>query len=514
MNSSELAANKVIEWMYAYREYYNNQFKDKENYSLKQLNDASNEMLNEYITKRDKIREIVISDKEILTYIYHECNNNILTFILFDGVSKDTNRNPKARLQPILPYNSQLPLIQSYYDERNTVIVKSRRMGASLMTNEMMKHQLLFVDNSTNFTTHKDLNSLDKKGDTSNTTFGKLRLSLKNSMFSNKGIFKNIDEDNLVENSRVVHRGNSLIGSVLSPTTSVGAACNIGFIDEIAVVEAAYPNASEYILGAISSSTNKLVMYSTFRGTTGNFYKIYEERDERFYQFITLDWKDHPLCNREWYDMISAKMNKDKVMIAQELDHDPYSSREGAVYSYITEMNKVSPSAMNPLINTGKKYIFSDFGGGSSSTVFLLCYTDGVHLYMHDVIKTTIMDENQIKKEIQNKGFWGVPIHGDISGKNQTNTPQNTWFKLLNKVGFVVNGVSNHDMVNCYALVNMKFLEGHFKYNKNINDLSDLEKATWETNTMKVKKDTYSHVTDALAYGARVLFNKSSFSSY
>ena len=513
MNKEQLA-NQVVEWMYAYMDYYNGQFVHKNSFTLAEINEHSNELLQKYFDKREMIRMEVANDKELFQRMYKQCEDNITTFTLFDSFVRDTNRNPKAKLQPMIPYKFQLPLFNSYYDERSTVVIKSRRMGASAIMNEHMKHQLIFVDNSTNFTTHKDLNSLDKAGDVSNTTFGKLRLSLKNSIFSNKLIFKNFDEDNRIENSRIVHRGNSLIGSVLSPSTSVGAACNIGFIDEIAVVEMLYRNASDYILGAIATSTNKLMLYSTFRGTQGKFYQIVEEKDEKYYNFITLDWKEHPLCNTEWYDKASALMNKDKVTIAQELDHNPYMSREGVIYSYITDKNKVDPKTMTNLINTGKKYIFSDFGGGTSHTVFLMCYSDGINLYMHDVIKTTNMDENQIKKEIQNKGFWGVPIHGDISGKNQTNAPNYSWFKLLSAVGFQVNAVPNYDMIQFYALTNMKFLEGFYKYNKNIKDLSDLEKAKWKTNTMEVEKNSHSHIADALAYGTRHLFRPPSFSSF
>lgn len=513
MNKEQLSA-QIVEWMYAYMSYYNGQFVHKNSFTLAEINEHSNELLQKYFDKREMIRTEVANDKELFQHMYKQCEDNIVTFTLFDSFVRDTNRNPKARLQPMIPYKFQLPLFNSYYDERSTVVVKSRRMGASAIMNEHMKHQLIFVDNSTNFTTHKDLNSLDKAGDVSNTTFGKLRLSLKNSIFSNKLIFKNFDEDNRIENSRIVHRGNSLIGSVLSPSTSVGAACNIGFIDEIAVVEMLYPNASDYILGAIATSTNKLMLYSTFRGTQGKFYQIVEEKDEKYYNFITLDWKDHPLCNTEWYDMSCAKMNKDKYVIAQELDHNVYMSREGLVYSYITDKNKVDPSEMKNLINNGKKYIFSDFGGASSATVFLMCYSDGINLYMHDVIKTTTMDENQIKKEIQDKGFWGVPIYGDISGKAQHVTPQYTWFKLLSKVGFQVNGVANYDMVQYYALTNMKFLEGFYKYNKNIKDLTDLEKAKWKPHTMEIDKNQYSHIADSLAYGTRTLFKPSSFDSF
>ncbi len=503
-----------IKWMYDYREYYNNQFDDKDSITLETLNEMSNEMLHEYYIKRLKLRNVIGGDKELYQMMYNECKDNLMTNILFEGVSKDNNRNPKAGIQPIIPYNHQIPLIQSFYSTKNVLTIKSRRQGASLIHGEMMKHNLTFGENLYDFTTHKDLNSLDKKGDTTNTIFGKIRLGLRNSMFISQDIFKNKTDEYRIEDCRIINGTNSLTGSVLSPSTSVGFAVNNGFIDEIAVVEDNYPNSSDYILGAVSTSTNKLYLYSTFRGSKGNFYKTFEEHDDRFYEFITLDWRKHPLCSREWYDKACAMMNMNPVTIAQELDFNPISSVVGQVYSYISENNKVERSKMIQFMSSSKKYIFSDFGGSTSSTVFLLCYWNGQNLYIDDVIKTTVMDELQIKIKIQEKGFWGVKIYGDISGKNQTTTPQSSWFKLLQKVGFTVEGVGNQGMSQYYAKANMNFLNGIYKYNKNIPELKDLENAKWKHNTMEIEKDSCSHIADSLGYGTRVLFPVTSFNTF
>lgn len=504
----------AIAWMYSYREYYNNQFNDKDNIPLETLNEMSNEMLREYYTKRLHLRKIIMSDKELYQMMYNECKTNILTNILFEGVSTDNNRNPKATIQPIIPYDHQIPLIQTFYSTKNVLTIKSRRQGASLIHTEFMKHNLIFGENNYDFCSHKDLNSLDKKGDYQNTVFGKLRLGFKNSMFLSQDIFKNKTDDYRIEDCRIVNGTNSLTGSVLSPNTSVGFAVNNGFIDEIAVVEDNYPNSSEYILGAISTSTNKLYLYSTFRGAKGNFYKTFEEHDDRFYEFITLDWRKHPLCSIEWYDKACSLMNKNPVAIAQELDFNPSKSLEGTVYNYISEKNKVTRSQMTQMMGASKKYIWLDSGGGTSATAFLLCYWNGKTLYIDDAIKTTVMDENQIKVKIQEKGFWGVKIYCDIAGRSQTSTPNSTWFRLLGKVGFTIEPVGNQRMGDYYALANMKFLSGEYLINKNVPELRDLEIARWENNSMTIKKDGASHLCDALAYGTKVLFPTSTFTTF
>jgi hypothetical protein len=506
----------AIDWMYSYMKYYNDTFIEKENYTLEELNRMSNELLTEYYNKRLHLRKIIMSDKELYLAMYKECKDNIITNILFEGISKDLNRNPKSSIQPIIPYNHQIPLLQTFYSEKNTLVVKSRRQGASLMFQEMMKHNVIFGNNIIDFTTHKDLNSLDKKGDTSNTIFGKLRLSLKNSMFVNQDIFKNKTDEYRIEEGRIVNGTNTLIGQVLSPNTSVGFQCSNGFIDEIAVVEDAYPNSSDYILGAVSTSTNRLFLYSTFRGTKGNFYKTFENHDDKYWNFITLDWKNHPLCNFSWYDKACKLMNNSKTMIAQELDFNPIATVEGQVYHYISEANKrdLSDIDVQQIMRGGRKEIWFDGGGGTSATVFIMAYINVDKIFLYDVIKTTTMDEHMVKRKLQEKGFFGAELYGDISGSFQTATIKRDWFSLLRSVGIRCNPISNTGMEWYRSKVNFLFLEQKLFYNKNVTEFKDLENAKYKKFSAEIEKDGASHVADALSYGIRKLYPRNSLSTF
>ncbi len=508
--------SKSMDFMYDYMRYYNEVFIDKENYSLKELNKMSNDLLADYYNKRLQIREIVMSDKDLYQAMYYECKDNLITNILFEGVCKDLNRNPKASIQPIIPHTQQLQLLQTFYSEKNTLVVKSRRQGASLMFEEMMKENLIFGDNIVDFTTHKDLSSLDKKGDITNTTFGKLRFSLKNSMFVNPEIFKNKSDDMRVDTGWIVNLKNQIIGQVLSPTTSVGFQCSNGFIDEIAVVEDKYKNSAEYILGAISTSTNRLFLYSTFRGTRGNFYKTFENHDDEYWNFITLDWRSHPLCNQEWYDKACILMNRNKVMIAQELDHDATATVEGQVFHYISVKNKkaVTDSEIQSIMKSGRKEIWADFGGGSSATALIMAYIHVDKIFLFDVIKTTAMDEHMIKKVLQEKGFFGAELYGDISGKNQTATVKRDWFSLLRSVGIRCNPISNQNISWYQSKANFLFLEQKLFYNKNITEFKDLENAKYKSFSSEIEKDGSSHIADALCYGIRKLYPRNSISTF
>ena len=52
----EILANQIIEWLYAYMEYYNRQFVHKNSFSLSEINERSNELLQRFFDKREMIR--------------------------------------------------------------------------------------------------------------------------------------------------------------------------------------------------------------------------------------------------------------------------------------------------------------------------------------------------------------------------------------------------------------------------------------------------------------------------
>lgn len=519
MTKQELIIDKYIEWLHQQRSDYNNMFNDKESVTEEELNERSSNFINKFYQDREKMRTLIKQDMTLLKIMYEKCKNSFLIWILHEGVSKDVNRNPRASIQAVIPYNMQLKLIEVLqYGKKNIHVEKSRRMGISLIMVLYMTWNLIFKQSWNMFTTHKSLSDLDKKGDTTNTTFGKIRLLLQYSMFIPQTLFNANRKENVltqgeltfkIEDCRILVGTNSLEAQVLSPSASVGQQMNEAFLDEVDVSSDQYPNANEFLLGGISSSTNRLVLYSTYRSMNYPFYKIKEQHDDRYWDFITVDWKDHLLCNKAWYDRICSIMRYDKVLISRELDHNPSTSIEGLIFYYISDKNEVSRTSMKDFVSRGKKILMMDPGGGSSATAILYGYLLNNVIYIDGAIKSTSIDEHMIKREIDKIGFTGVPIVSDIAGKSQSQSIGRDWFSLLRNVGIQCIPVNNQGVIEWRQIVNYKFLQGEILYNKDCIQLRDFKSYRYLKDG-QIDKGTASHVSDALMYGVKYYFPKSS----
>lgn len=473
---------------------------DKETMTLKELNERSNNYLEWYYKQRSKLRSYVAKDPELFAISFVECKKSFHFWILWDMFTKDINRNPEASVQAVIPYKHQLPLIDALqHSDKHIHVQKTRRQGASLVCGVgHPEWSLLFGEDQHLFTTHKDLASLDVKGDETNTTFGKIRFSLRRSMY-----FK---ESRLTVNEvkRIIYGTNSLDGSVLSPNTTVGFQANVIYVDEVDPVCDSYPNKSATIFGAFSTSCNRMVLYSTYRSSEYPFYKIYEAHDDKTFDFITLDWADHPLCNQAWYDDACAKMGNNPVLIARELDHNPTKAISDQIFSALEP--KMFFDAQPSMFDGWRKVIGADFGGGSSSTVFILGWVNTAEkrLVLYKALKTTTMTEKQIKNWLVDSGFGGVEVVGDVSANSRPTTPESSWKFLLGSVGIPFRAVDNRDVQATHNQINLAFMNGEILVNKGEKNFNDLY--TYRYDKEGVLKNSSSHLGDALTYLYKYLY--------
>lgn len=475
---------------------------DKNKISLEKLNNLSNNFLMEFYYKRATIHEYIKLDKELTEYFRGLCSRDFLFWILFDATCTDKRRNPKNKIQPMVPYLHQLQLIDSISNSKKHLHVeKSRRQGASLILLMYNLWQLIFHKDLKNFTTHKDKLSLYEPLDDINSTFGKLYFSLRNSFFfENKDLRKLPNE----KTQTIIYKTNSISGEVLSPNTAVGFQADGAFIDEIDPVCEAYPNQAYKITSGFAASSTRIFLYSTYRSTEFPFYQIKQRNDDGKWNFIVLDWKDHPLCNFEWYDEECSKLNYDPVLIARELDHNPTKSIRNQILNNLNDNHFIKYT--EDVFYAWKKIIMADFGGGTSSTVFICAFyrTDCKKLFLYKCLKTTTMTENQVKKWIESVGFDNVPVAGDRSGNANATTPQSSWKFLLQSVGITFIPVDNRDMQVTHNQINLALLNDEIYMNVDEPNFRDFYTATRDKHG--VEKNKSSHTIDAFGYGYKYLY--------
>jgi hypothetical protein len=310
------------------------------------------------------------------------------------------------------------------------------------------------------------------------------------------------------QDTRIVYKTNILSGEVLSPSTAVGFQANNALIDEIDPVCEEYPNQAWKLTSGFSASSNRILLYSTYRSMEYPFYKFTEVHDDSMFNFVVLDWKDHPLCNKEWYDKECAKLGYNPVLIARELDHNPRMSISGRIYSFYNEDNDLSFSPVNNEQRWGK-LIFADFGGGTSATAFICAYyriTGTPMLYLHKGLKTTTMDAVQIKQWFKDNDFDNVPVVGDTSALSQVSYKGSDWAGALGKVGIRFTPVNNKNMGGVRQQVNLMFRDKMIFVNKHSLELRDLYSYRYKGED--IDKGPASHIGDALGYGARFLYIK------
>lgn len=474
---------------------------DKNQVKLDDLNAKSNKFLMIFFHKRRLYHAYIKSKPELFEYFEDLCRKDFLFWIVFDGIAKDINRNPKEEQQPVIPYYHQLEFIRLLSTSKKHLhIEKTRRQGASLIVILFMQWQLLFGHQILNFTTHKDKKSLFMAGDDTNSAFGKILFGLKKSFF-----FKN---ENLkispnFQDVRIKYLNNFVSGEVLSPSTAVGFQANGAFIDEIDPVCEEYPNQAYKITSGFASSVNRMILFSTYRSTEYPFYKIKERNDDANWDFLVLDWKEHPLCNDFWYDSECAKLNYDPILIARELDHNPTMAIKGRVFYRLTESNFITNGN---IFNDYKKLIMADFGGGTSATALIFAYysTKDKILYLHKALKTTVMDAKDIKKFVVDCGFFGSPLVGDRSALFQSGAYKYDWKSLLTAEGFKFFPVDNTKMEALRSQVNLAMLNKEILINKNEIIFRDFWTYTYKNDG--IEKNESSHIGDALCYGYRHLY--------
>jgi len=461
-----------------------------------------------FLKLRDQIQLLILNDDKL--YILHKdfAAKNLIYDILLDGYSYDINKTSDGDpLMAFIPYRDQVPLFLGIQNnEKNIHVEKGRRQGASKGFILAMKWFLVHGKKEVMYTTHKDLDSLDKiKGDSGhNSTFDNVRWLLDKSIWVDKD-WRNGADGGYTQQKQINLNGNVLLGAVLGKGTAVGMAGTRIFVDEIDVVCDMYPNQAQSIVGSFSMSVTHIYLYSTYRSMMYPFYRFKVENLEGW-SFYTLDWRNNPTCNKDWYNKAKAKMGNDAILTARELDRDPTKVRQGTVFSEeMSEFNYYTILPENKYI----KVIGGDFGGGASLTSFVLGYFDtkSGKLYLDDLVESTKLDQYGVSAQLEAKGFKDVVVYADQSAFSQVGARGHDWNTLLKSVGVKLRAVNNHSIYLTHALMRQAIRDGLLLINKSNNTL--LQKfLSYSYKEDNVFKDVNSHFGDACTYLFKGLFQK------
>jgi hypothetical protein len=207
----------------------------------------------------------------------------------------------------LYPYQERM--IESFVNERNTVVTTARQAGKSTTTVAFILWFILFQEDKT-------VALLANKGETAREILGRIQLAYQHlPKWLQQGIREwNKGSFELENNSRV-------IAAATSASAIRGYTINLLFIDEAAHIDnwdefftSVYPTIS-------SGKESKIILVSTPNGLN-HFYSVWVNAIENRngYRPILVNWQDVPGRDEKWREQTLAGMNFDIEKFNQEMN--------------------------------------------------------------------------------------------------------------------------------------------------------------------------------------------------
>ena len=238
---------------------------------------------------------------------YMKCSKDVIYFT--ENYMKIINVD--EGLVPFKLYDYQKKMVESFKDNRNTIVTTARQAGKSTTT-------CAFILWYTIFNPEKTVALLANKGDTAREILGRIQLAYQHlPKWLQQGIIEwNKGSMQLENNSRI-------IASATSASGIRGYSINLLFIDEAAFIDnwdefftSVYPTIS-------SGSETKMILVSTPNGLN-HFHKTWINAQEgrNGYNPILVRWPDVPGRDEKWKNDTLASMNFDLEKFGQEYEAD------------------------------------------------------------------------------------------------------------------------------------------------------------------------------------------------
>jgi hypothetical protein len=182
--------------------------------------------------------------------------------------------------------------------------------------------------------------------------------------------------------------------------------------------EFAFIPRSSIVQAAVSQTSDFLIYGSTPNGKGNEFSRL---RWKTEIDVFTMDWKQHPDKNEEWYE--KQKQLLDEVTIAQEIDRSYSKSKAGRVFQWFDAEKHGSKEIR---YNPNQPVILTfDWGIGDPTACLFMQYYDGtIHIFDWYERKDTEISKifTEIHERCLNHGFTFNNIcgwYGDPDGRNR-----------------------------------------------------------------------------------------------
>jgi hypothetical protein len=212
-------------------------------------------------------------------------------------------------LKNFKPWDYQKEMIQSFVDNRYTIVTTARQAGKSTTTCGFILWYIIFHS-------EKTVALLANKGETAREILGKVQLAYQHLP---KWLQQGVKEWN--KGSFVLENNSRVIASATSASAIRGYTINLLFIDEAAHIEnweefftSVYPTIS-------SGKESKIVLVSTPNGLN-HFYSTWNNarQGKNGYNPILVNWKAVPGRDEKWKNDTLAGMNFDIEKFNQEME--------------------------------------------------------------------------------------------------------------------------------------------------------------------------------------------------
>lgn len=391
---------------------------------------------------------------------YIKCSQDPVYFANNYGYVFDMKRQQISKMK-CFPY--QEDCLRTFNDNQNSIVLKSRQMGLSVISAMYIAWRLVFCFDERMLVVADNGNGAVRFLNTVRQVLDRLPDWM-------------LPDERLINNTKQISFSNGSWVKAVASSKQAGRGESLTclILDETAFIE----HAQDIWMGAglaLSATQGKCVMISTPRGT-GNLYHqtwVQASRNEGSFVSMQLHWSMHPILSEEleyrkdadgkeypwspWYGKECERLHHDKVKISQELD----LSFEGS--SAVVVDNSIIMKYRRD-IGDKKPICYFDFKKEENSFV---SYETSFHIWKKPKENGNYIIGGDVGRG-DSKDYSTLQIIDadelEQVGEYQGKIVPDTFAELINKVGLIYNNAYLAIECNSFGLATTLILKNQIKY--------------------------------------------------